>query len=242
MPETLSRLVDELHEEEDRVFESAPHFPRPEIFRFMGGGNGRLGSRQTIKKVHNWTKRLGSIVKPRIVYSLHPVADVTKTRIQLQNGTVFNSVKMAGALCGSHQVVCFVATLGQDIDDVIETLTQGNNLSEGFVVDTIGSVGTEQLVERFHKIMEGALRRNGKGVTLRFSPGYCDWPITEQHKLFRLVRPGRIGVRLTESSLMVPRKSVSGIFGVTRNASGKLERHNPCTSCGKKNCIARRPT
>jgi hypothetical protein len=183
---------------------------------------------------------LGSIVRPRIIYSLQPLADVTNTSVHFENNTVLNSAKMAGALRDSYQAVCFVATLGKVIDDEIHTLTQDNNLSEGFVVDAIGSVGTEQLVERFHRMMEVEFRRNGKGVTLRFSPGYCDWAVTEQQKLFRLVRPHRIGVHLTDSSLMIPRKSVSGIFGVTRNGSGSLERHNPCTSCGKSNCIARR--
>lgn len=206
----------------------------------MGGGNGRLGSRQTVKKVHNWTRRLGSIVRPRIVYSLQPLADVTKTRVRLQGGIVLNSAKMAAALKESYQAVCFVATLGRVIDDEIHTLTRDNNLSEGFVVDAIGSVGTEQLVESFHRMTEAGFRKQGKGVTLRFSPGYCDWPVTEQHKLFRLVRSDLIGVRLTDSSLMVPRKSVSGIFGVTRNASGSLEPYNPCTHCGKSNCMARR--
>ena len=102
MPETQFHSEDELPIHRDRVLQGAPHFPRPEVFRFMGGGNGRLGTRQTIKKVHNWTKRLRSIVTPRIVYSFEPLADVSSPRVRFDNGIEFRSAKMSRALRGSH--------------------------------------------------------------------------------------------------------------------------------------------
>lgn len=240
MPEAQSHSADELPIHQDRLFEGAPHFPRLEVFRFMGGGPGRLGTRQTIKKVHNWTKQLRSIVTPKIVYSLEPLADVGTSRVRFENGIDFKSVKMSKALKGSHYAVCFVATLGDAIEEVIQQLTKSNNLSEAFVVDAIGSVGVEQLVEGFYKNMGAAFRRRGKGVTLRFSPGYCDWAVGEQHKLFRLVDSHLIGVELSDSSLMTPKKSVSGVFGVTESPSAGLEPYNPCDGCGKADCIARR--
>lgn len=240
MSEAQSHSADDLPLPVEGVLEAVPRFPKPEVFRFMGGGNGRLGSRQTVKKVHNWTKRLGSIVKPRIAYTVEPLSLVTRSTIQFENGVTLRSVKMAKALKGSRQAVCFVATLGAAIEEEIQTLTNKNSLSEAFVVDAIGSVGAEQLVERFYRSMGSLFRRNGKGVTLRFSPGYCDWALGDQRKLFRLVRSHRIGVRLTQSSLMVPEKSVSGIFGVTGSPSSVRKPYNPCTSCGKVDCIARR--
>jgi hypothetical protein len=47
------------------------------------------------------------------------------------------------------------------------------------------------------------------------SPGsLMDWPLEEQKPLFSLLKGAEklIGVRLTENLLMIPRKSVSGIF------------------------------
>ena len=188
MPEAQSLSVDESPLEEDRVFEAAPRFPKTEVFRFLGGGNGRIGSRQTVKRVHNWTARLGSLVKPRIVYSMEPVVLVTKSSIQFENGISFKSVKMAKALQGCRHAVCFVATLGTAVEKEIQKLTGDNHISEAFIVDAIGSVGTEQMVEQFHQQMGALFRRRGKGVTLRFSPGYCDWALGDQRKLFRMVR------------------------------------------------------
>ena len=63
-----------------------------------------------------------------------------------------------------------------------------------------------------------------------------DWPITEQKKLFSLTGDveGLIGVHLTESCLMIPVKSISGIL--FPNETG----FNNCQLCQRKNCPGRR--
>jgi cobalamin-dependent methionine synthase I len=137
-------------------------------------------------------------------------------------------------------VVCFAGTIGAEVDEEIDRLTSKNKYSDAFVVDATGSAGAEQLVEAFHQGMEKFLRTQGKGVTVRFSPGYCDWTVEEQAKLFKLLETDLIGVELSDSFLMTPRKSVSGIFGLTSTPSSKSTRYNPCAHCGKKDCMARR--
>jgi len=48
--------------------------------------------------------------------------------------------------------------------------------------------------------------------TVRYSPGYPVWPdLSEQKKVFALLRPQRIGVRLTHSFQMVPEYSTSAV-------------------------------
>ncbi|MCK7489824.1 MAG: hypothetical protein MZU79_06060 [Anaerotruncus sp.] len=57
--------------------------------------------------------------------------------------------------------------------------------------------------------------RYGVGPLSNMSPGSLeDWPITEQTKLFSIFGDTErlVGVRLTDSMLMVPRKSISGIL------------------------------
>ena len=47
---------------------------------------------------------------------------------------------------------------------------------------------------------------------LSYSPGYCGWHISGQKKLFAFLHPEEIGIRLLDSFLMHPLKSVSGVF------------------------------
>jgi hypothetical protein len=63
-----------------------------------------------------------------------------------------------------------------------------------------------------------------------------DWPITEQPKLFSIFGDTErlIGVRLTDSLLMVPRKSISGIFFPSE------EGFSSCQLCEREKCPSRR--
>lgn len=240
MLEAYNTLRESVTLEKSQVVRPAPSFPKLEVFRIMGGGDGRLGTRQTVRKVNVWTKRLVDIVKPRLVFSVMPLSGAGISGIRLEDGTFFRSAKLGRISKDCEAVVCFVGTLGARIDNEIENLTRANKLSEAYVVDAAGSAGAEQLVEGFHKGMERIFRSKGKGVTLRFSPGYCDWAVEEQAKLFDLLDTGLVGVELGESSLMAPSKSVSGIFGLTTSPSVNSTRYNPCLRCGKKHCVARR--
>jgi cobalamin-dependent methionine synthase I len=148
--------------------------------------------------------------------------------------------KLARAFRECECVVCFVGTLGHDIEDEIGSLTRRGKLADAFVVDALGSAGIEHTVERFYTALEDHFRLRGKRLSLRFSPGYCDWPLDQQTQLLDLVDTGRVGVTLLESSLMTPRKSISGIFGITSRRLASFRKYNPCVICEQKHCIARR--
>jgi cobalamin-dependent methionine synthase I len=54
-----------------------------------------------------------------------------------------------------------------------------------------------------------------KSIYRRLSPGYGDWPIADQEKIFAVLDPDKnIGVKLTDSHIMIPEKSTSGIMGI----------------------------
>jgi cobalamin-dependent methionine synthase I len=103
-------------------------------------------------------------------------------------------------------------------------------------------MSAENVVEQFYQRTARDLAKSGQGVTLRFSPGYCDWPLDEQRPLFELFTDhAALEVELSRSCLMSPRKSVSGLFGILpAGIPGAHPGYNPCSKCSKHNCIARR--
>ncbi len=79
--------------------------------------------------------------------------------------------------------------------------------------------------------------RHGLSALSSMSPGSLeDWPITQQRQLFSLFEDpaAQLGVRLTEHMLMVPRKSISGIFFPTEVG------FQSCQLCPRKDCPGRR--
>ena len=70
-----------------------------------------------------------------------------------------------------------------------------------------------ELTEALARLAQVRLQaRLGCANSRRISPGYPAWPeLAEQAKLFRLLRPGRIGVRLTDGRQLAPEYSTSAI-------------------------------
>jgi hypothetical protein len=61
--------------------------------------------------------------------------------------------------------------------------------------------------------------------------------VKDQFKLFSLLPENFCGIRLTDSALMIPIKSVSGIIGIGEN----VERKNyPCEICNMKDCYRKK--
>jgi len=180
-------------------------------------------------------------MEPSIYYLVRKIDSINKGSVHLQGGPVFKSTKLSKTMKGCEEVICFIATLGNGVDNEIKGLMDGNRLSEAYVLDAMGSVAVENMVERFHKRESAKYKGESKAITLPFSPGYCDWPLRDQKKLFNFFDAFQLNVKLTDSCLMKPRKSISGVFGVTPlHFPIPFHPYNPCTECYKQNCIARR--
>ena len=79
-------------------------------------------------------------------------------------------------------------------------------------------------------------KKNNLTLTNRYSPGYCNWDVSEQYKLFSFFPKEFCGIKLSDSALMQPIKSVSGIIGAGRQVQ---KREYRCGICSQKNCIMR---
>jgi hypothetical protein len=168
-------------------------------------------------------------------YSLHP-AVIHKDRFEA-SGETFACGRIIGAgLKGSTSAALCVSTVGEDMDRWSRALFAEGDPLAGLIADTIGSVAVDAvaawLAERIAE-QAGAERLQ---VTNHYSPGYCDWHVAEQRRLFSLLPSGFCGVRLTESALMVPLKSISGVIGLGETAR-KLEYN--CKACDLDECIYR---
>lgn len=218
-----------------------PRITRGELARLMGDRNRRGFSDRLSGQVERVTRSFGDLIEPRFAYRRVKIERAGRGVVTLEGGTELRGGRMARALRDAEEVVCFLATLGEPLDREIARLFARGRLAEGYILDALGSVAVESLVEQFHRHVEDRSRRRGRAVTLRFSPGYCDWPVTNQARLLSLFDTEAVGVTLHDSCLMHPRKSVSGVFGVTgEGAEAHEPPHNPCRACARTDCFARR--
>ena len=140
-------------------------------------------------------------------------------------------------LRGSEAYALFICTAGVAYEAYQQRLKEQGDMVRVFIADALGSVIAEKCADQMEKALQESIDKLGWKHTNRFSPGYCGWHVSQQQLLFPLFQGHTCGVRLTDSSLMVPIKSVSGIIGL-----GKDVRHldYTCGLCDFKQCYKRK--
>jgi hypothetical protein len=141
-----------------------------------------------------------------------------------------------GELKGSERLAFFVCTAGKTISEKSARLLKGEDPVLGYVYDVLGSAIVEAAGDRMQSFLQEEISKSGYKITNRYSPGYCHWDVSDQHKLFSLFGGSACGVSLTPSSLMHPVKSISGIIGIGPEVR---YREYQCTLCLSEFCIYR---
>ncbi len=141
-------------------------------------------------------------------------------------------------LRGSTRYALFVATAGTEFHEYQQRLSAEGDMMRVYVADIIGTLLAEHTADQMEDALQRELDMLGWQRTNRFSPGYCGWHVSEQQILFPLFPESNpCGIQLTESSLMIPIKSVSGIIGIGPDVT---KHPYTCNLCGYEKCFRRK--
>jgi hypothetical protein len=161
---------------------------------------------------------------------MRPAASIRVLRIASNDGTAvlfdgeeffIASRQVAKLLTRSEAAVFFCATVGGALDDSVARRMRDGDMLAAAILDAIGSETADAAADTLHwKILRQLAGDGGRSVTARFSPGYGDWPLTVQKEMVRMSGGALIGITVTPSSLMIPRKSVSAVLGLNSGRPG----------------------
>ena len=126
---------------------------------------------------------------------------------------LFSGADMAGLLGGCPRATLLAVTIGGELEVEVERLDKAGDITEAYLLEMVGGWMADYMADRLDERIEKEIARAGFDRTMRFSPGYGDWPLERQPALIKLVEAERIGISLTETNIMVPRKSVSAVIG-----------------------------
>ncbi|GJQ62591.1 MAG: hypothetical protein SCALA702_16440 [Melioribacteraceae bacterium] len=147
--------------------------------------------------------------------------------VEFRSGKIINS-----HLNGANHFCFFFATIGQSVSEKIKYYHRISDSLNAYLLHKLAGDVVELLVDYLQynvfKSVEPAMIAGN-----RVSPGYCGWDVSEQQKFFGLFPGRKIKIELTESSLMVPDKSVTGLWGYGKNFR-KLDYN--CTNCEAELC------
>jgi hypothetical protein len=158
--------------------------------------------------------------------------------VTVSPSVTLHGARLQAALRGASHACIFLVTIGDELENTASGYMKVGDSLEGYMLDRIGSFAVESLAENFEDRLRKIYGAKKRSVSMRVSPGYCDWPVEEQSKLAKLLDFSRAGVRLTESLMMVPKKSISGLVGI--GPEGLFSKTGSrCGMCDNKECAYR---
>ena len=154
-----------------------------------------------------------ALLAPAAMYVILPVHDFHHQAVELDGGVSFEGPLVARALAGATQVVLAVTTIGPALEERVDALFAAEPV-RAMALDGAGVAGIGAVSEMIVARIRAEASERGLGSGMRASPGQEGWSIWQQRQFFSLVPAGKIGVRLAETCLMLPRKSNSFVVGL----------------------------
>lgn len=171
-----------------------------------------------------------AIGRPKAIYKLAYIEEKGDDYVVVE-GVRLTSRVLRVNLEHAHRLWLHVATCGMELHEWASAL---DDLLYRYWADEIKAAA---LGAATRALKSDFLARYQPGKVAGMAPGsLADWPLKEQRALFALLGDveGKIGVRLTDSFLMIPNKSVSGIRFPTE------ESFESCMLCPRPTCPGRR--
>lgn len=180
-----------------------------------------------------------NLIIPQGIFIIYPLAEgnIKKTVITINDVDLNTGPIISAYLKNSSHAAIFVATIGNSLERLARQLMNEDDYLKGYIMDAVASEAVESVCDLLEEQLALKVKEEEFNITNRYSPGYCNWHVSEQKILFTLLPENPCGISLTESSLMIPVKSVSGIIG----AGTKVKRADyNCSFCGIENCYKKK--
>ena len=150
--------------------------------------------------------------------------------------------KIRQHLTGCEKIIVLSATAGDEVEEEVTRRFNAGEYSTAVIMDAAATAAVEQIADGMEKALAPQMAAKGFAMKWRFSPGYGDWPLEQQPELIRLAQAEKIGVSLTSSMMLTPRKSITAIIGLYRKQDNAAPQHSPkgCAVCPQKDCPSRK--
>jgi hypothetical protein len=136
---------------------------------------------------------------------------------------------------GAERMILALATIGPALEQYSKKLVGTGEGTRGLIADAIGTVAAEQTADFLEHRIHQDCSETGLKVSRRYAPGYCGWEIEAQRQIFSRF-DDTLGIKLTESCLMIPEKSLSFVCLLGRTGDFSNIKIGNCKECRQKDC------
>ncbi|CUH95777.1 hypothetical protein P22_1857 [Propionispora sp. 2/2-37] len=183
------------------------------------------------------------LAEPKGIWEIYPY-DADLETILAEQPCRLQGEKIIAHLEHCSQVAVLAVTIGEELEKLVSHHFSKGNYTAGLLLDAAGTTAVEETADQLSALIAQHAAKQGYDTTFRFSPGYGGWDITVQPAILQLIQAHRIGITTTDTCMLVPRKSVTAVIGLTPHQNqlmvptmGKTE---GCSTCTQLNCQSRK--
>ncbi len=208
-----------------------------EVLRYLGHTNQNIDS-NTEQLINDCLVEIQNLMACKFTYETFNMDKKDNSISLIDTVLVMESQDIANHLAKSDKCVLMAATLGLDVDMKIAYYSK-TDVTRSLVLDACASAAIEALCDEVEEKVRKEACDHGYNITSRFSAGYGDLPITLQKPITQVLKTyPKMGLTVSESYIMLPRKSVTAIIGWQKEeVTAKIIK---CRLCNKQNCSFRR--
>lgn len=171
-----------------------------------------------------------ALAEPRAVYE---VCDYDANAHTVGDSLALEGKQIVAHIGDSREVVIMAATVGRALEDAVSRQFAAGRYAYAVLLDAAATAAVEQVADALESVIGSEAAGRGQSLKWRFSPGYGDWPLTAQPSMLRLSHAAAIGVALTPSLMLTPRKSVTALIALV---AGTGKQGVSCAACPREAC------
>ncbi len=205
------------------------HLSADDILRGQGIDPDRASKRllETAESVIELAEKL---LNPAAIFTVVRVTEFEHQKVSFEGGA-FEGSLVARAMAGADELSIGICTIGEELEKEIDTLMVEDPVT-AVALDGAGIAALRKVSNAIEDMISSEACQLELALGMRAQPGQEGWPIEQQREVFKVLPAEQIGVHLTESCLMIPRKSVSFVVPRGKDLDNSI---SPCDICSKRN-------
>ncbi|MGL6106338.1 vitamin B12 dependent-methionine synthase activation domain-containing protein [Romboutsia sp.] len=218
----------------DKICINRVDINRDEVLRYLEY-KGQEISGNLEKVIDECIKTTIEKINPRYILRVYPIlkkCEANEYKIILQGtNLVIKSKDIYNLLYECNECIVMAATLGIDIEKEIRKNSYCE-LTKSIIIDACATTAIEAICDLIQHKAKEVLNNKNNYMTNRYSPGYGDLPLHINSNIINILNASKeIGLTITGKDIMIPRKSVTAIIGISKN---KLKNNSvKCLGCSK---------
>jgi hypothetical protein len=187
-----------------------------EVLRRQGLGGGakvrpeiKILIRELLTSVKN-----ARLLEPAVAYEYYTVSSMNGNKTSLDSDKAIHGPLIPAIFPEAKELAVLLCTIGPRLEKQVTDYSKSGEATRGMILDGIGSAAVDMVTLEVLKLLASEVSFRAYEMSSPVNPGMPGFPLTEQWNLLGLVKADEIGVRLTASGVLVPRKSAAMVIGI----------------------------